>query len=89
MRSAHLVLRALTYREQQRGNLTDDWELSLDICQNSPAAIRGYLRELRDGGHRKRGRPKIKPRLNRRPISDYLIGKCFTPIQLRRARTPV
>ena len=93
-RAAFLVLRALAYREHERGRFGSvdqpaSLEQALATCQKSPAQIRGYLRELRDGGHPKRGRPKIMPRLNRRPITNHLINACFTPFRLRRARTPV
>ena len=82
-RAAFLVLRRLAYREYGRGRFAS-WEDALLICQNSPAQIRGYLRELRDGKrHRSPGRPKIMPRTNRTTITDYKINACLRAIQLQ------
>jgi hypothetical protein len=79
-RAARRRLRRLAYREQEKmGGL----ELSLLICQNSPAQIRGYCRELRDGNYRsRRGRPKKSKASSRRPITDYRINRCFQRIHL-------
>ena len=76
-RAAFLVLRVLAYREEDK---LGDWASS--ICENSPAQIRGYCRELRDGNHRpRRGRPRNPP-THRRSISDYQIDRCFQRIEL-------
>jgi hypothetical protein len=79
-RVAFLVLRRLAYCE-----FKDDpeaWDRVLWTCQNSPAQIRGYLKELRDGGRRRgRGRPRHVPP-GVRLINDYLIEQCFKPITL-------
>jgi hypothetical protein len=81
-RAAYLVLRWLAYREQENGH----FDYAREVCQNSPAQIRGYLRELRDGKRRNRGRPKMKPKITKRAITDHRINKCFTPIKLQRVR---
>ena len=61
-----------------------DHEQALWVCQHSPAQIRGYLKELRDGTHpRKRGRPRNVPR-GERPITDYQIDSCFRRIKPSR-----
>jgi hypothetical protein len=65
---------------KREGNKFADFEQALWVCQNSPAQIRGYLKELRDGAPRRRGRPRnIKRR--RKPITDYQIERCFRPIK--------
>jgi hypothetical protein len=88
-RAAFLVLRKLAYREHELAKFAS-WEQTLWACQNSPAQIRGYLRELRDGMRLgRRGRPKIMPRADRTAITDYKINGCFRTIQLRAARSPV
>ena len=53
--------------------------------ETSPAQIRGYLKDLREGKRPpKRGRPKDKSRYRPiteyRPITDYRIDRCFQPI---------
>jgi hypothetical protein len=84
-RAAFLVLRLLADREKDKfGDPIAAWR----TCRDSPAQIRGYLRELRDGKRpRKRGRPKQK-RGDRRPITDYLINVCFQPIELIPVTAP-
>jgi hypothetical protein len=78
-RGAFLVLRVLAYREQEKFG---DWHHALEICQKSPAQIRGYCRELRDKEHPLgRGRPKHDPQ-TRRSITDHRINACFHKIQL-------
>jgi len=77
-RAAFLALRNLAYRERDKFG---DWNTAWRTCRDSPAQIRGYLKELRDGKRpRKRGRPKDKSRY--RPITDYRIDACFQPIEL-------
>ena len=86
-------LRDADYRARQRAGVQSHWlanreekkfadyEQALWVCQHSPAQIRGYLNELRDGGHpRKRGRPRNVPR-RERPITDYQIDSCFRRIK--------
>jgi hypothetical protein len=77
-RQALTLLRCLANREEAK---FADFEQALWVCQHSPAQIRGYLKELRDGTRpRRRGRPKnIKPR--RMPITDYKIERCFRRIR--------
>jgi hypothetical protein len=88
-RAAFLVLRRLAYREQEYGRFAS-WDQALWACQNSPAQIRGYLRELRNGKrHGRRGRPKLPPRTQKNTITDYKINACFQPIQLPTAPSPV
>jgi hypothetical protein len=78
-RAASLILRVLAYRHADE---LGDPELALWICQNSPAQIRGYLRELRDGNRpTRRGRPK-KHKSPVRAITDYRISRCFQHIEL-------
>ena len=80
-RAALLALRILADRERDKFG---DWEAAWRTCRDSPAQIRGYLRGLRDGqSPPKRGRPKDKS--SYRPITDYRINACFTPIQLMPA----
>ena len=75
---AGVLLRRLANREETK---FADYEQALWVCQHSPAQIRGYLNELRDGGHpRKRGRPRNVPR-RERPITDYQIDSCFRRIK--------
>jgi len=75
---AGVLLRRLANREEKK---FADYEQALWVCQHSPAQIRGYLKELRDGGHpRKRGRPRNVPR-RERPITDYQIDSCFRRIK--------
>src|SRR5215831_1942785 len=89
-------LRDADYRARQRAGVLSRWlanreetkfadyEQALWVCQHSPAQIRGYLKELRDGGHpRKRGRPRNVPR-RERPITDYQIDSCFRRIKPSR-----
>jgi hypothetical protein len=85
-RAAYLVLRWLAYREQENGHFASGDDYAREVCQNSPAQIRGYLRELRDGKRRNRGRPKVKPRIQKHAITDYRINACFHRIKLRRIR---
>ena len=86
-------LRDADYRARQRAGVQSHWlanreekkfadyEQALWVCQHSPAQIRGYLKEQRDGGHpRKRGRPRNVPR-RERPITDYQIDSCFRRIK--------
>jgi hypothetical protein len=84
-RAAFLALRLLAERETDKfGDPIAAWK----TCRDSPAQIRGYLRELRDGNRpRKRGRPKQKPRY-RRPITDYRINQCFQPVELMPVTAP-
>jgi hypothetical protein len=85
-RAAFLILRALAHREHGK---FASWEQALEVCQNSPAQIRGYFRELRDGKRRaRRGRPKDTLRIQRRAITDYRINACFRTIQLQRVPPP-
>jgi hypothetical protein len=74
-RAAFLVLRTLGYREHGRGHFPDDTELAIDICQHSPAQIRGYLRERKKEWSGKAW-----------AITDYDINNCFRPVQLTRVR---
>ena len=75
---AGVLSRRLANREEKK---FADYEQALWVCQHSPAQIRGYLKELRDGGHpRKRGRPRNVPR-RERPITDYQIDSCFRRIK--------
>src|SRR5262249_31572426 len=89
-------LRDADYQARQRAGVLSRWianreetkfadyEQALWVCQHSPAQIRGYLKELRDGGHpRKRGRPRNVPR-RERPITDYQIDSCFRRIKPSR-----
>jgi hypothetical protein len=81
-RAAFVVLRKLASREHDRGRFAS-WEQALRTCQHSPTQIRGYLRELRDGKHRRRGRPKLTPRTKRGAITDYRINACFCSVKPR------
>jgi len=75
---AGVLSRRLANREEKK---FADYEQALWVCQHSPAQIRGYLKEQRDGGHpRKRGRPRNVPR-RERPITDYQIDSCFRRIK--------
>jgi hypothetical protein len=86
-KQAFLRLRILADREEAKYG---DSQLALLVCQNSPAQIRGYCRELRDGNHRRRrGRPKKQNPSSRTPITDYRINQCFKQIQLIPATCPV
>jgi hypothetical protein len=89
-------LRDPDYRASRRANMLSHWlanreetkfadyEQALWVCQYSPAQIRGYLKEWRDGTHpRKRGRPRNVPRRVRR-ITDYQIDSCFRRIKPSR-----
>jgi hypothetical protein len=85
-RAAFLVLRCLAYRERDR---FASWEQALWTCQNSPAQIRGYCRELRDGKRPvRRGRPKHKAQA-KRAVTDYRINACFHTIELTGATEAV
>ena len=98
-RTAFLALRWLAHREEAKFK---DWDLALWTCENSPAQIRGHLRQcqqiellrrkLLTAGQkkvlRKRGRPK-QGRRHRRAISDYRINACFRMIPLCAASSPV
>jgi hypothetical protein len=78
----HPISRWLYYRDLHRFP-TD--ELALLICQKSPAYLRGYLRELRDGKYtRRRGRPKARTGHRKRIITDYQINRCFHTNDLER-----
>jgi len=86
-RAAVVELLLLAEREADKfGDCDAAWR----TCWNSPAQIRGYLRELRDRQRRRkrgrRGRPKGKSRYRPitdfRPITDYRIDACFQPIEL-------
>ena len=59
---AYLNLRRFARQEHARGRFPS-LDHALAVCQFSPAQIRGYLRELRDGKRRKRGRQKLKPKI--------------------------
>jgi hypothetical protein len=90
-RAAFLMLQLLAEREVDKfgGDPSAAWR----TCRDSPAQIRGYLRELRDGKRPpKRGRPKNKSRYrpitDLRPITDYRIDACFRPIELIPVTTP-
>jgi hypothetical protein len=85
---AYFTLRRFAYREHQRGHFPSS-DHALKVCQFSPAQIRGYLRELRAGKRRGRGRPKVTPRIQKRAITDYRIDACFKPVMLQRIRSPV
>lgn len=75
----HRVLRGLAYREHDE---REDWELTMLICANSPAHVRGYLRTLRAGKRpKRRGRPK-KPSITHRSPTDHQINACFHKIGL-------
>jgi hypothetical protein len=100
-RTAFLNLRWLAHREEAKFK---DWELALWACQNSPAQIRGHLRQLQQielwrrkrslltarqrKGLRKRGRPK-QGRRHRRAISNHRINACFCTMPLCPAGSPV
>jgi hypothetical protein len=77
------TLRWLANRELELGHYPD-FEHALVACQSSPAQIRGFLKELRDGTRpRRRGRPRnVKP--PRRPITDYQINSCFRRLKPTR-----
>jgi len=78
-RVAFVFQRRLTLRELDEGHYPN-WEQAL-ACENSPAQIRGRLKEMRDGSRRrKRGRPRNVPR-RLRPITDYQINSCFRRIK--------
>jgi len=80
------VLRVLAHREYER-DMFRSWDQALEVCQNSPAQIRGYLRGLRDGNRRRgRGRPKLVRSTKKHAITDYRIGRCFHGIRLHRVR---
>jgi hypothetical protein len=83
-RAAFMILRRLAYREHVQRRFTDDFAQALFACQNSPAHIRGYCRELRDGDRPpRRGHPREhQPRPMRRPITDHRINQCFYKIDL-------
>jgi hypothetical protein len=97
-RAADLMLRSFAYREEERLGGLVDFEHALQVCQNSPAQIRGYLRRLQKiellrknpssltskqkKGLRKRGRPK-QGRKHQRSISNYRINACFRRIELK------
>lgn len=72
-RAAFLVLRLLACREHQAGR-SASWDQALWTCQNSPAQIRGYCRELRDGKRSRRGRPRKRPPRSRLPVTDHRIS---------------
>jgi hypothetical protein len=77
------TLRGLAHRELKLGHYPD-FQHALATCQHSPAQIRAYLKELRDGTRpRRRGRPRnVKPA--RRPITDYQINSCFRKLKPTR-----
>jgi hypothetical protein len=80
-RAAFLLLRVLAYREFHRPRSRfATWEQALFVCQESPAQVRGYLRELRQP-RRRRGRPKKSP-IRKLAFTDYRINSCFRPVQL-------
>jgi hypothetical protein len=99
-RNGLLALRWLAHREEAKFK---DWESALLTCENSPAQIRGLLRELQRRellrrkkslltprqrkGLRKRGRPK-QGRLRRRAYSNHRINACFRKIPLCPASSP-
>jgi len=90
-RAAFLTLRLLAEREADK--FGDDPTAAWRTCRDSPAQIRGYLRELRDGKRSpKRGRPKNKSRYRPitdfRPITDYRIDACFQSIELIPVTAP-
>ena len=88
-RAAYLVLRQFACREYDRGMFAS-WDHAEYVCQECPAQIHGYLRGRRDGMPRsKRGRPKTKPRLSRRAITDHLIDRCFEADRAAAHQTPV
>ena len=73
----------LAIREVKLGHYPD-FEHALVACQNSPAQIRAFLKELRDGTRpRRRGRPRTVKRAIR-PITDYQIDSCFRRVKLTR-----
>jgi hypothetical protein len=79
-RAALLVLRSLAYRELDKFT---SWEQALLICQHSPAQIRGYCRELRDGRRpSRRGRPRGRGLQRRLPVTDHRINRCFRKVGL-------
>jgi hypothetical protein len=82
-RAAFLVLRGLARREYGQGKFAS-WEQALKTCQHSPAQIRGYCRELRDGERQRRGRSKQAPRTQRGAITDYKINRCFRRVRPQR-----
>jgi hypothetical protein len=87
-KAAFLILRRLAYREL--GKFGDDSQLAVFVCQNSPAQIRGYCRELRDRKRgTRRGRPKERKPSSRRPITDHRINACFDRIELHPGYLPV
>lgn len=77
-RAAFLVLRWLAYRDEGKFS---DWGQALWSCQHSPAHIRGFLRDLRDGKRSPR-RGRRRQRTTRRPITDHKINRCFHRVQL-------
>jgi hypothetical protein len=80
-RAAFLFLRVLAYREFDRPRPRfATWEQALLVCQESPAQVRGYLREVRQPRQR-RGRPKKAP-IRKFAFTDYRINSCFRPVQL-------
>lgn len=94
-RAAFLVLRRLAYQEydelaDRRHNKFGDSEQALWVCQNSPAQIRGYCRQLRDGKRpSRRGRPRGHALQRRLPVTDHRINACFRKVELIEAPLPV
>jgi hypothetical protein len=97
-RAAFLVLRVLCYREHDRGTFPSEEcgpdedglevsypsEWAFEVCKNSPAQVRGYLRRLRPGKRPvRRGRPMTMPLTVRRPITDHRIDACLRPVKLQ------
>jgi hypothetical protein len=82
---AYSNLRRLAHQEHARGRFPS-LDHALKVCQFSPAQIRGYLRKLCGGKRLNRGRPKSKPKIQRRAITDHRINACFTSIKPRRVR---
>jgi len=78
-RAAYQVLRRLAYREEDK---FPDFGYALEVCQNSPAQVRGFLRELQKKDRApKRGRPKRGTRRRRDTITDYRIERCFVALK--------
>jgi hypothetical protein len=78
-RAAYFVLRCLAYRETRD---SDDGELMLWICQNSPAQVRGYLMSLRNRTCPRRYIRSKQITRRRKPITDYRINRCFKRVRL-------
>jgi hypothetical protein len=68
LRAARVALHAHAYREYEQGRF-ETLEDAVEICERSPAQIRGYLRKLRQR--------------NWPGLTDYRINGCFRPVLLQ------